>query len=127
MLLRRPAKCRRRGAALSRIALSVLVVDASLVVELSLDTAGERAGHDLDRGGQLIAPPLLWSEVPSALHEMAFRAEISNALAELALQRFLSGKLSISEQRPEGFATMAWEGTQRLAASRTCTALASPA
>lgn len=87
----------------------MLVVDASLVVELSLDRIGERAGADLDRGGQLIAPPLLWSEVPSALHEMAFRGEISNALAELALQRFLSGKLSISEQRPEGLATAAWE------------------
>jgi hypothetical protein len=33
----------------------------------------------------LIAPPLLWSEVPSVLHEIAFRGEISNALAELAL------------------------------------------
>jgi hypothetical protein len=42
----------------------VLAVDASVVVELSLDRIGEQAGTDLDRGGQLIAPPLLWSEVP---------------------------------------------------------------
>jgi predicted nucleic acid-binding protein len=87
----------------------VLVVDASLAVELSLDRIGEQASADLDRGGQLIAPPLLWSEVPSVLHEIAFRGEISNALAELGLQRFLSGKLSISEQRPDGLATAAWE------------------
>lgn len=69
----------------------MLVVDANLVVELSLDRIGEQASADLDRGGQLIAGPLHWSEVPSALHEMAFRGEISNVLADLALQRFQSG------------------------------------
>jgi hypothetical protein len=40
---------------------------------------------------------------------VAFRGEISDALAELALQRFLSDKLSIGEQRPDGLATAAWE------------------
>jgi len=92
-----------------------------LVVELSLDRIGEQAGTDLDRGGQLIAPPLLWSEVPSALHEMAFRGEISNALAELALQRFLSGKLSIGEQRPERLATAAWEVAEEFGWAKTYT------
>jgi predicted nucleic acid-binding protein len=87
----------------------VLVVDASLAIELSLDRAGEQASAALDDGGQLIAPPLLWSEVPSVLHEMAFRGDISNALAELALQRFLAGKLSISERRPDDLAATAWQ------------------
>jgi hypothetical protein len=82
----------------------MLVVDASLVVELALDRVGERASLDLDRGGELIAPPLPWSEVPSVLHEISFRGEISDALAELALQRFLSGRLPISERRPAGHA-----------------------
>ncbi len=89
------------------------------MVELSLDRIGEQAGSDLDRGGQLIAPPLLWSEVPSALHEMAFRGEISKALAELALQRFLSGKLSIGEQRSEGLATAAWEVAEEFGWAKT--------
>jgi predicted nucleic acid-binding protein len=80
-----------------------------LAVEMSLDRAGEQASTALDDGGQLIAPPLLWSEVPSVLHEMAFRGDISNALAELALQRFLAGKLSISERRPDDLAAMAWQ------------------
>jgi predicted nucleic acid-binding protein len=97
----------------------VLVVDASLAVELSLDRIGEQASADLDRGGQLIAPPLLWSEVPSVLHEIAFRGEISNALAELGLQRFLSGKLSISEQRPDGLATAAWEVAEEFGWAKT--------
>ena len=35
---------------------------------------------------ELVAPPLLWSEVPSMLHEMAFRGEISEELSEAALQ-----------------------------------------
>lgn len=87
----------------------MLVVDASLAVELSLDRAGERAGEALDNDGELIAPPLLWSEAPSVLHEMAFRGDISNALAELALQRFLGGKLGISERRPENLASVAWQ------------------
>ena len=55
----------------------MLVVDASLVVELSIDRAGEEAGAALDEGGELVGPPLLWSEVPSVLHAMAFRGEES--------------------------------------------------
>ena len=97
----------------------MLVVDASLAVELSLDRIGEQASADLDRGGRLIAPPLLWSEVPSVLHEIAFRGEISNALAELGLQRFLSGKLSITEQRPDGLATAAWEVAEEFGWAKT--------
>jgi predicted nucleic acid-binding protein len=87
----------------------MLVIDASLAVELSLDRAGERASKALDNDGELIAPPLLWSEAPSVLHEMAFRGDISNALAELGLQRFLGGKLGITERRPENLASAAWQ------------------
>jgi predicted nucleic acid-binding protein len=87
----------------------MLVVDASLAVELSLDRAGERAGKALDSDGELIAPPLLWSEAPSVLHEMAFRGDISTALAELALQRFLGNKLEIAERRPEDLTATAWQ------------------
>jgi predicted nucleic acid-binding protein len=87
----------------------VLVLDASLAVELSLDRAGEQASAGLDEGGELIAPPLLWSEVPSVLHEMAFRGDISNALAELAMQRFLAGKIKVSERRPNDLTITAWQ------------------
>jgi predicted nucleic acid-binding protein len=87
----------------------MLVIDASLAVELSLDRAGEQASKALDKDGELIAPPLLWSETPSVLHEMAFRGDISTALAELALQRFLGNKLEIVERSPEGLTTTAWQ------------------
>jgi len=84
----------------------VLACDASLAVELSLDRIGEQAVKAL---GVLIAPPLLWSEVPSVLHELAFRGEISQELTEHALQRFLEGKLGIVERRPDGLARRAWQ------------------
>jgi len=56
----------------------VLVCDASLVVELSLAQIEDgRAALGED---QLFAPALLWSDVPSVLHELAFRGEVSRAL-----------------------------------------------
>jgi predicted nucleic acid-binding protein len=82
----------------------VLVCDASLVVELALDRIGEHARIALGNE-ELVAPPLLWSEVPSVLHELAFRDEISDKLVERALTRFLDGKLAIAERRPEGLGT----------------------
>jgi predicted nucleic acid-binding protein len=97
----------------------MLVADASIVVELALDRIGERASADLDRGGELIAPPLLWSEVPSVLHEISFRGEISDVLAELALQRFLSGRLSISERRPGGHVAAAWAVAEEFGWAKT--------
>ena len=84
----------------------MLVCDASLAVEVSLDRIGEQAARAL---GELIAPPLLWSEVPSVLHELAFRGEISQGLAEQALERFLDGRLGIVERRPDGLGRRAWE------------------
>lgn len=82
----------------------MLVVDSSLVVELSIDRAGEATSAALDSDGELIAPPLLWSEVPSVLHSMAFGREISLELAEQGLERFLTGKIKVEERRPDGLA-----------------------
>ena len=84
----------------------MLVCDGSLAVELSLDRVGEQAVTAL---GELVAPPLLWSEVPSVLHELTFREEISQKLAEQALERFLEGKLRIVERRPDGLVRRAWQ------------------
>ncbi len=85
----------------------MLVCDASLATELALDRVGEDARNALgDR--ELVAPPPLWSEVPSVLHELVFRNEISDALGEEALKRFAEGKLAIRERRPERLANEAW-------------------
>jgi predicted nucleic acid-binding protein len=96
----------------------VLACDASLVIELSLDTVGEDARAALG-DQELVAPPLLWSEAPSVLHEMSFRGEISRALGERALNRFLEGKIGVAERRPKGLATAAWRLAGELGWAKT--------
>lgn len=96
----------------------MLVVDASLAVEVALDRVGEHA--DLALGGeQLVAPPLLWSEVTSVLREMAFRGEISEELALQALERFVGGQVNIEQRRPDGLAKTAWNIAQELGWAKT--------
>ena len=68
---------------------------------------------------EFVAPPLLWSEVPSALHELVFREEISRALGDRALGRFTGGKLAIKEQRPDGLASEAWRIATELGWAKT--------
>jgi predicted nucleic acid-binding protein len=97
----------------------VLVCDASFVVELSIDRIGEEASAALDDDGELVAPALLWSEVPSVLHSMAFGREISLALAEQGLERFLSGKIKVVERRPEGLARAAWKVAEEFGWAKT--------
>lgn len=105
----------------------MLACDASLVVELSLDRIGEDAAAALG-DEELVAPPLLWSEVPSVLHEMAFRGDISRALGEQALNRFLEARIDVAERRPEGLARRAWRLAGELGWAKTydaeCLALA---
>jgi predicted nucleic acid-binding protein len=67
----------------------------------------------------VIAPPLLWSEVPSLLHEMAFRGDITDALVELALRRFLGGKLAIAEEGPDDLAAAAWQAAEDFGSAKT--------
>ena len=76
------------------------------MVELSLDHIGQRAREALG-DDELVAPHLLWSEVPSVLHELAFRGDISEKLADLALRRFLAGEIEVEERRPEGLSIAA--------------------
>jgi predicted nucleic acid-binding protein len=83
----------------------VLVVDANIVVEVTLERFGVEA---LDTLGdeQLIAPWLLWSEVPAALSAMIFRAEVSRELGESALGRL--GTISVEPRHPDGLIAEAW-------------------
>jgi predicted nucleic acid-binding protein len=96
----------------------VVVCDASLAVELSLDRIGPRATVALGEH-DLIAPPLMWSEVPSVLHELAFRGEISETLAKQALDRFLDGELSITEHRADDLVAAAWRLASGLGWAKT--------
>jgi hypothetical protein len=73
----------------------VLVVDASLAVELALDR------HPVLADGELVGPPLLWSEVVSVLSELAFRGEVSRELADKAVRGFLDGEPKIASEAVE--------------------------
>ena len=93
---------------LTRVALTMLAVDASLAIELCLDRAGDdaRAAFADD---ELVAPPLLWSEVPSVIHELAFRGEISGELSDTALQALLDNAIGVHEVRPAHLMKTAWQ------------------
>ena len=63
---------RRRGTRPLQGGPVTLVVDASVAVPACLSLAGFAPLGDAD----LVAPPLLWSEARSVLHELLWRSEI---------------------------------------------------
>lgn len=91
----------------------MLVVDSGLAVQALL------AG--LTRPGLpdavLIAPPLLWSEVRSVLHEAAWRGEIGLELAGAAHERL--GDLEVEPTAPQRLAAEAWRVADELGWAKT--------
>lgn len=80
-----------------------LVVDASVIVQVSLagGSLGPLVGHDL------IAPPLLMSEVTSVLCEMTHRGEVPHDQARVAVGMLDS--LPVRYERPDGLTERAWD------------------
>jgi|SRR5215218_7734992 len=80
-----------------------MVIDASVAVRACLAESGftELKQHEL------VAPPLLWTEAASSLHELRWRDEISSEIAGLALTRLLDAP--IAERRPRRLVQRAWE------------------
>ena len=91
----------------------MLVIDASVAVQASLPSAGFAL---LDQV-QLVAPALLWSEVPSVLHEMAWRGTVSTALGRDALDRFLAAP--IAARRHARLLPEAWRIADELGWAKT--------
>jgi len=91
----------------------VLVIDASSAVQASLSVDG----FLLLGGETLVAPALLWSEVSSVLHELAWRGSVSGQLAREALGRFLAA--SIAPRRPARLASEAWRLADRFGWAKT--------
>lgn len=71
-----------------------LVVDSSAALRAARSSLAAAAlgGHDL------IAPPLLWSEVHSAVHEALWRRELDTDAAGETLARF--GELDVARRSP---------------------------
>lgn len=80
-----------------------LVVDANVVVQLSLAGGGlgPLQGHDL------VAPPIMASEVTSSLSELAYRGEIPADVGRAALVNFPT--LGIRADLPDGLYERAWD------------------
>jgi predicted nucleic acid-binding protein len=92
---------------------TTLVVDASVVVQACL----EAAGFDPLAKHTLIGPQLVLSEALSALHEGAFRGELTKELARAATERLKVAPVEVV--RPEGLAAAAWEIADALGWAKT--------
>jgi len=88
-------------------------VDSNIAVEAGLSDAG----YEPLGGQELVAPPLLWSEAPSVLHELSWRGAISAELAKVALERLLAG--SVKPRRYAHLARDAWDVATRLGWAKT--------
>jgi predicted nucleic acid-binding protein len=82
---RTDAGCREGCPAIQRGSLTLLVIDASALVQACLAAGGVK----LFQNDDLVAPPLLWSETASVLHELRWRREISDDLTSKAFAAFL--------------------------------------
>lgn len=81
----------------------MIVVDASFVIEASL----VKGALEHLRGRNAIAPPLMWSEATSVLHEMRWRKAISPDLVSEALARLKASGIKVA--RPAQLHSLAWE------------------
>jgi predicted nucleic acid-binding protein len=68
----------------------LLVVDSAVVVTACLAASGLDA---LTRE-ELVAPPLMWSEATSVLHELRWRRQISEDLAQESISRLESAPIA---------------------------------
>jgi predicted nucleic acid-binding protein len=90
-----------------------LVVDASVAVAASATPVGFARFRGID----LVAPPLLWIEVVSALHAAMWRGELRRDQAEPMLQRALAAPIRRVE--PDGLLADSWAVADELGWAKT--------
>jgi predicted nucleic acid-binding protein len=93
----------------------VLVLDASLIVEWCV-APGERKLAEL-LSDDLCAPPLMWSEAISALHERTWRRELDADEADLARTRLTD--VGVTPKTHSGLADEAWRFADELGWAKT--------
>lgn len=91
----------------------MLVVDACYAVQACLAEDAFTPLGDPD----LVAPPLWWSEVCSALHQLGWHGHITATLATDALQRLRTAPVSC--RSPETLLEEAWQVADKLGWART--------
>ncbi len=102
-----------RSSGSPALATDRLVVDASVVVRVCLSESQFEAFE----GRSLLAPPLLWSEVPSSIHKALWRKAIPRRLADLAMEKFLEA--DIVPSGPSGLIREAWDVAEKLGWAKT--------
>jgi predicted nucleic acid-binding protein len=91
----------------------MLVVDASVVIP----ACGSPEGFQVFRDEALVAPPLLWSESRSALHEAMWRRQISGTQAQRSLDALEQAPIRPRTHR--AFGRRAWELASDLGWAKT--------
>jgi predicted nucleic acid-binding protein len=90
----------------------VLAVDASLVVDECVNARDFAAlAHE-----ELVAPPLMWSEARSAMHQLVWRG-LGGELAERAHERLLASPVRVHDHPELG--REAWQIADRLGWAKT--------
>jgi len=90
-----------------------LVIDASVAVAAS----ATGVGFARFRGIELVAPPLLWIELVSALHAAMWRDELRRDQAESMLQRAFAAPIERVE--PASLPTDSWAVADRFGWAKT--------
>ncbi len=92
--------------------MTLLVIDASV----ALPASSSPGGFDIFRE-ELVAPPLLWSEVRSVLHEAVWRKDISEEQGRRSLTAFTRSK--VRERNPKTLGETAWRIASELGFAKT--------
>lgn len=90
----------------------MLVIDASAATAACVKADGFK-----DLGEDLVAPPLMWSEVRSNLHLQAFKGTIGYDRADVLHDRLAAA--SIRCENPEGLGSDAWALATEMGWGRT--------
>jgi predicted nucleic acid-binding protein len=93
----------------------VLVVDASLVVEWCVAPNSKELAQLLS--DEICAPPLLWSETHSALHERTWRQELDAEGAVQARERL--ARIGVKRKTHPRLASEAWRIADELGWAKT--------
>ncbi|MGH8903974.1 MAG: type II toxin-antitoxin system VapC family toxin [Egibacteraceae bacterium] len=94
--------------------MSLLVLDASVVVNIVLDASD---GFGFFKGHDLAAPPLMWSESRSVLHELRWRGQITPEVADIARRALEDAP--IRRENPAGLGDEAWSIADKLGWTKT--------
>jgi len=91
----------------------VLVIDSGAALRASASAAARRQLA----GTTLIGPPLLWSEVLSAIHEALWRRDVTRQAADELRAGFRD--LEVQRREPEALGDRAWELADELGLAKT--------